>query len=172
MSGRLVSSVLDSRLTHRLKMLAAVLASFGRDDGTSIRPSVATMARYWGRSERRVLAGLADLQRIGVLIVVRRHAPRRPTEYRLDLERMAALADPVPTWRQTARYQLRLPLFPQVFHSDGSRRSGKPKSFPHFHRRTHDDPASTPDASVTRSVRTIRTSTSTTRVRAKRTGTR
>ena len=85
MSGRLVSCVFESRLPHRLKSLAAVLASFGRDDGSSIRPSIARVARLWGRSERRVQAALTDLQRIGVLVVVRAHAPRRPTEYRIDL---------------------------------------------------------------------------------------
>ena len=113
MSGRLVSCVFESRLTHRLKTLAAVLATFGRDDGTSIRPSVVRVARLWGRSERRTHAALADLQALGVLVVVQPHAPHRPTEYRLDLIRLAQLPPPPPA--QQPRHQLVLPLFAQVF---------------------------------------------------------
>jgi len=156
MSGRLVSCVFESRLPHRLKSLAAVLASFGRDDGSSIRPSIARVARLWGRSERRVQAALTDLQRIGVLVVVRPHAPRRPTEYRIDLVRLAAARPPA---AQLPRHQLRLPLFPQVFPQAGARNAPVIGDFHSFHSRTQDDPASTPDASVTRSEDQIRIGT-------------
>ena len=89
MSGRLVSTVLESCLPHRLKTLAAVLASYGRDDGTAIRPSLRVMAQRWGRSVRRTQAALTDLQELGVVVVVRRRGPSRPTEYRIDRARLA-----------------------------------------------------------------------------------
>lgn len=88
MSGRLVSAVLESTLPHRLKTIAAVLASYGRDDGSAIRPSLHTIAKRWSRSERRAQAALADLLDLGVLVIVRPHGPHRPTEYRIDLERL------------------------------------------------------------------------------------
>jgi len=113
MSGRLVSCVLTSSLPHRLKTLAAVLASFGRDDGTSIRPRLSTIARAWGRSERRTQAALTDLQRLDVLVVVRRRTRSRPMEYRIDLDRLAALTPAAPSWsrRPSPRQQIPLPLF-------------------------------------------------------------
>ena len=159
MSGRLVSCVFESRLPHRLKSLAAVLASFGHDDGTSIRPSVDRVARLWGRSKRRALAALADLQALGVLVVVRPHAPHRPTEYRLDLTQLAAL--PRPPAAQRARHQLVLPLFPQVFPQAIGQLARESGDFHSFHRRTGDDSDATGDASVTRSVRKILRATST-----------
>jgi hypothetical protein len=170
MSGRLVSCVFESRLPHRLKSLAAVLATFGHDDGTSIRPSVDRVARLWGRSKRRALAALADLQALGVLVVVRPHAPHRPTEYRLDLTRLAAL--PRPPAAQ-ARHQLVLPLFPQVFPQAIGQLARESGDFHSFHRRTGDDSGATGDASVTRSVKKILRATSTsTRARETTIGTR
>ena len=133
MSGRLVSAVFESRLTHRLKTVAAALATFGRDDGTSIRPSLNRLAHMCGRSQRRVQAAVSDLQAIGVLVMVRRHGRSRPTEYRLDLDRLAQL-DPPP------RHQLNLPLFPQVFQQQTSEHAGRIDVFHSFHSRTQDDP--------------------------------
>jgi hypothetical protein len=163
MSGRLVSQVFESALTHRLKSLAAVLASFGRDDGSSIRPAVVRVARLWGRSERRTLAGLADLQRLGVLVVVRPHAPQRPTEYRIDAAQLAALVPSRTAW--TRRSGQLVLTFPQTFAQPAVRLAGLSED---FHRRaqvTPDDRGATPDTSVTRSVQEIRRDTSTSRAR-------
>ena len=83
-----------SRLSYRLKTLALVLLMCGADDGTAIRPSIRRVADRWGRSVRRAQAAISDLQRLGVLVVVRTRAPGRPTEYRLNLDRLAALKAP------------------------------------------------------------------------------
>ena len=133
MSGRLVSVVFESRLSPRLKTVAAALATFGRDDGTSIRPSLNRVARMCGRSERRIQAALTDLQTLGVLVVVRRHGRSRPTLYRLDLERLLTL-------EQMPRNQLNIPLFPQGFPQATSENTERIDVFHSFHRRTQDDP--------------------------------
>lgn len=132
MSGRLVSVVFESQLSPRLKTVAAALATFGRDDGTSIRPSLNRVARMCGRSERRVQAAVSDLQTLGVLVVVRRHGRSRPTEYRLDIGRLLAL-EPMP------RNQLNLPIFQQVFPQATRENTGEAHDFHSFHRRTQDD---------------------------------
>jgi hypothetical protein len=165
MSGRLVSCVHDSLLPPHLKLLASVLAAYGRDDGSSIRPSLATIVRKTGRSERRVQAGLAALQRLGVLTIVRRHTAHRPTEYRLDLDQLAALTPPEPSWSQPPVNGQQMPL-PLI--STGSGKPlpfGKGGVFHNFHRLHMTFRKVTHDASDTRSVQEILSTSTKSRAR-------
>ncbi len=70
MSGKLAGLVWDSNLPARLKPLAAVLADYANDDGTSIYPSVKTIGARLSRSRRTVQTGLSRLRAMGILVPV------------------------------------------------------------------------------------------------------
>ncbi len=71
------------------------LACFANSDGTNTRPSQSTVAAVAGCSDRDVRRKLADLERSG--LIVRTTAPAgRPVVYRIDFERLEALADATP----------------------------------------------------------------------------
>ncbi len=92
MSGRLAGLVWDSDLDAAPKALAAMLADYARDDGTSIYPSVATMARRLSRTPRSVQKNLAKLRHMGILVVVLggKGGRSKSTKYRLDISRLPA----------------------------------------------------------------------------------
>jgi hypothetical protein len=107
--------------------------------------------RGCGDAQSGTLAGLADLQGLGVLVVERRHAPRRPTLYRLDLDRLASVEATRRTWKRRSK-QLVL-SFPQGFAQPIAQLAEDSEVFHSFHRRTHDDLVALPDTNVTRSVK-------------------
>jgi hypothetical protein len=61
-------AVWESRLETHLKMTALALADFADPHGGSIRPSMATIARMTGRSERLERANVTALQIVGVVV--------------------------------------------------------------------------------------------------------
>ena len=93
MAGRPVVVADPWPIPRRLHTVVTVLAMCGAADGR-IRPSLRCVADLVGRSERRVQAALTDLCALGVLVRVRRRAPGRPTEYRLNLSRLAHRSAP------------------------------------------------------------------------------
>ena len=103
MSGLLAGQVWDSDLDPRLKPLAAVLANFGKDDGTSIFPSVEYLCWLLKRSRRYVQRGLSTLKELGVLIPVSSvHGGRgKTTVYFMNV---AALPTRPPWSRPKARH--------------------------------------------------------------------
>lgn len=68
MSKPLVSAVFESALDLWLMPYAAAYASFANNDGSSVFPSVARIARMLDRSPRQVRRALAELRAAGVLI--------------------------------------------------------------------------------------------------------
>lgn len=91
MSGPLVSRVLDSALPAWLKPFAVALASFGTDDGLQIFPSVATVARLAGKSERQAHRALRRLRALGVLEPLSRAHQRAPWSYHFHVEALPQL---------------------------------------------------------------------------------
>jgi len=71
MSGRLVSAVFASALPAWLKPYAAAFASFARDDGSRVYPSIATIGRMVGRSTRSAQTATSELRRRQVLELAR-----------------------------------------------------------------------------------------------------
>ena len=100
MSGALVSAVLNSALPPWVRQFAVVLASCGRDDGSKIFPSVATVARMAGKSRRQATRAIRMLRALGVITPVGR-APRTAQErggklvvvYRFNVRALPLSAD-------------------------------------------------------------------------------
>lgn len=77
------------------KLVLARLADIARDDGSSVYPSLETIARSTGLSERTVRTALRELEAMRVLVVVRRGGGReKTTRYRIDLDTLEALSNP------------------------------------------------------------------------------
>jgi hypothetical protein len=91
MSFALLKKVWESNLDGVEKAVLLRLADYAHDDGTSIFPSIATVARAVSWSPDKVRRTIKRLRVIGVLIEVQSAscAEHRPTEYRIDLERLA-----------------------------------------------------------------------------------
>ena len=142
MSGRVVSAVFGSILPAWLKPYASALASFAADDGSHVYPSVATLARLVGRSERSAQRALHELRARGV--IKREHGPghHRAPRYHFRAIALPQLGD-----------ENQLALFPQ---GEVQRPGGKHAEPEVFHTRPqvltgHQCPVMG-DTSVTRSV--------------------
>jgi len=98
MSIRVISRVLPKRWgSPSRKIVAIKLADVANDDGSSIYPSIFTVASEAELSERQVQRVMEEFRKAGLLIVVRPGGGRnRPTEYRLDLEAIEKLRDAKP----------------------------------------------------------------------------
>jgi len=161
MSGRVVSAVFGSDLPAWLKPYAGALATFAADDGSRVYPSVATLARLVGRSERSAQRALRELRARGV--IKREHGPghRRAPQYQFRAIALPQIGD-----------ENQLALFPQARVQKHGLKSPEPEVF-HSHAQVltgHQCPVMG-DTSVTRSVidPSLRTST---RRDARKTGTR
>lgn len=93
MSNKLINLVYSRQFgSSARKAVALKLADVARDDGSSIYPSVGTIAAETELSGRWVIKTLRQLQHDGVLKVVAVGGGRnRPNRYRLDLDAVAAL---------------------------------------------------------------------------------
>ena len=121
MSGRLVTAIFASALPARLKPYAAACASFAADDGTRIFPTVGTLARMLGKSERSTQRALTALREAGVLVVETEATRYRPTRYRLDVAALPHPSDPT-----------QILLFPQAAPSKSGAKTRTVASFPQF----------------------------------------
>lgn len=97
MSVEVMALVLNSPIEQgaTAKLLLVALANHANPDGTSIRPSVETLARYMEASTRTVQRALRNLEAAGFIRVTRKASRARhwTTEYALVLERLAAPGD-------------------------------------------------------------------------------
>jgi hypothetical protein len=85
MSVVIQDSIWRSNLDPSLKPYAHAYARFAAHDGSNVRPSIERVAWMVGVTERPAREATARLRRLGVLVVVRAHAPRRPTLYWFDV---------------------------------------------------------------------------------------
>lgn len=90
MSGRLVSAVFDSALPGWLKPYAAAIASFARDDGARVFPSLATLARMVGRDRRSARRAVRELRALGLLKVITPAGHHRATTYQFRVTYLPA----------------------------------------------------------------------------------
>jgi MarR-like DNA-binding transcriptional regulator SgrR of sgrS sRNA len=81
MSGRLVSAVFDSALPAWLKPYAAAFATFAKDDGSRVFPTIARVARMVSRSERATQTAVTELRRRHILELVAPPGRHRATQY-------------------------------------------------------------------------------------------
>ena len=87
-----MAQVFSAELAPKLKLVMLCMADFASDDGSSIFPSVGTLAQRVGVSERTVQRALKELRgEYGLLTVVRRATPNFPTTYGINLKRLEGL---------------------------------------------------------------------------------
>lgn len=94
MSWHVISDVYKAKLgSPTRKAIAAKLADWADDDGSSIFPSVQRIADETETSTRTVQYVLREFEEEGLLVVVEKGGKGRgsTTEYRLDLSKLAAL---------------------------------------------------------------------------------
>src|SRR5688572_15640247 len=98
MSIRVISRVLPKRWgSPSRKIVAIKLADVANEDGSSIYPSIFTVASEAELSERQVQRVMEEFRKAGLLIVVKPGGGRnRPTEYRFDLASIDRLPDAKP----------------------------------------------------------------------------
>lgn len=85
-----MTAVFESALPRGLKPLAAAMASYADDDGSSCHPSRARVAWNLDITTRQISRQLAQLTRRKILIQVARPAPGRATLYRFDASALPA----------------------------------------------------------------------------------
>ena len=87
MSIPVISAVFESALKPHLRLTALALANFAADDGTSIYPSVQTLAKMAGKGPRSIKSDLRALRDLGVLVPDDnlRGGRRRTTRYSMNL---------------------------------------------------------------------------------------
>ena len=129
MSGRLVSAVLESTLPAHLKPYATACASFAKDDGSSVYPSIARLARLVGRTQRATQTAMQELRRLGILIVERSHTPQRTTRYRFEAAALPKIYDEIQRElfpQADSKKRAEKPWEPDVFHSHAQVLTGSP----------------------------------------------
>ena len=93
MSGRLVSSVLESALPAWVKPYAIAYASFAADDGSKVFPSQVRIARLVSKSERQVRRAVRELRRLRVLVIVAPSGRNTAARYYFAAERLPVGGD-------------------------------------------------------------------------------
>lgn len=85
MSGLVIGKCYAVQVTHPQQTVLLALADHADDDGSQVYPSIAYVAWKTGYSERQVTRLVGELQRLGILILVKKAYRGRPNEYRIDL---------------------------------------------------------------------------------------
>jgi len=116
MSGRLVSAVLESALPSWLKPYAVAFASFAKDDGSRVYPSLKRIARLVGRSERAAATAAAELRRRKILELAAPAGRDRSARYVFN-------AGALPSQDGQFAFMFEKKRYPQV---KPPKRSGKP----------------------------------------------
>ena len=93
MSIQVMTQVWQSNLPPEQKYILLKLADYADDDGGHVYPSVATVARLTGVSERTVQRHLSAMREVGILEVTGQATQHRPTEYRIRGDKLTPLAD-------------------------------------------------------------------------------
>jgi hypothetical protein len=94
MSYRLQPLVWQAQLAGTVKLVLLKLCDHANDDGSSVRPSIPSVAKACGIGERTVQDAMKQLRFSAVLIQVRAadFSTRRPVEYRIDIGVLRALS--------------------------------------------------------------------------------
>ena len=86
MSIHVIKAVFESALEPHLRLTALAMADFAAKDGTSIYPSVETVARMTGKQPRAVKNDLRALRELGVLVPDNlRGGRQKTTHYSMNL---------------------------------------------------------------------------------------
>lgn len=93
MSIRLMTEVWTKEIDGIEQLALLVMADYANDDGSSVFPSIATVAWKLGVHERTAQRHLKKLRDKGALVKVADARQHHPVEYRIDL---SALADKPP----------------------------------------------------------------------------
>lgn len=94
MSNRVNTLVWNCTLPCTERFVLLKLSDTGDDDGTQVRPSIGRIADDCGLHERTVQRLLRAWVKSGLLIVVAEGGGRRPTNYRIDLDRLLLMQRP------------------------------------------------------------------------------
>lgn len=96
MSVELMRQVFRRQFNPTHKLVALKLADCARDDGSSIFPSIITIATETGLSRRAVQGSMRTFRSMGLLKVVRRGGGRNfATRYRMDLEALERVPEAI-----------------------------------------------------------------------------
>jgi biotin operon repressor len=95
MSYRIQPLIWRAQLDPTAKLVLLKMADHADHDGANVYPSVPAIASACGLKDRAVQSAIRRLRDLGAVIEVRPadFGARRPTEYRLNLTRIEALAD-------------------------------------------------------------------------------
>lgn len=86
MSGKIAGKVWKMDLPRPKKFVLLAMADFANGNGSSVKPSIKTIAAQTGYSERHVARIINDLRNDGLLHLVKSgRAEGRPSEYRIDV---------------------------------------------------------------------------------------
>lgn len=90
MSGKQSGLVWDHVITGNKRLVLLALAEAAEHDGTRCYPSIGRLAWMTGLGRRTVQRAIDYLSspEVGVLVRVRDEQPRRPTEWRLEVQRL------------------------------------------------------------------------------------
>lgn len=91
MAGKAVGAVLalpTSVVAGSARLLLVALANYGNPDGSRVYPSVPTLSRATGISERQIRRLLRQLEAAGLLVMVRPAYHYRPVTYQLNIPRI------------------------------------------------------------------------------------
>lgn len=94
MSIKLMSRVWESDLPAEQKYILLKLADYADDDGARVYPSVATVARLTGVSERTVQRQLSAMRESGLLEVLEKATQHTPTHYLIRGDKLSPLPKP------------------------------------------------------------------------------
>ncbi len=91
MSIKVMVKVWESDLPSSEKFVLLALADHARDDGSRVYPSIATVARKTGFSERTVQRCMRTLQAMGILTIVKKSVRYGTTEYLIRGDNLSPL---------------------------------------------------------------------------------
>lgn len=100
MSIRQMALVWTKELSRTDKFILLALADHADDTGASVRPSIDLVAWKTGYSSRHIKRRLADYRSSGILTVLRKAGQHRPTEYKLNLDKIPNQAPFIPKSRR------------------------------------------------------------------------
>lgn len=112
MSVKVMSLVFEAGgITSTQKLVMLALADHAADDGTSVYPSVETIAKKTCLSETAVRKTLKELRSdLGLIKITRRFTSRNPNKYAINVAHLSALKRVSPDDTQESRVSPRAPL--------------------------------------------------------------
>lgn len=104
MSAKLLGMVLEADLPRARKYVLLALADHAKEDGSDVYPSVARIEWMTGYGERQVRTLMDELERDGILVLVRQggYGPQDTNEYRIEAGKLKALR-PFREWAKSRK---------------------------------------------------------------------